>query len=62
MPWRCPVSGRNIGRVATRSGEPAYINAKPRLRQSAVDRKRSYEQAEVRPRGSLLSRLFDGAQ
>jgi len=29
--------------IATRCGEPAYINAPPRLRQSDIDKKRDQE-------------------
>ena len=49
----------NARRIATRNGQPAYVNAPPRLRQSQVKREVAPMQA---PRRSLLARLFGGRQ
>lgn len=51
-----------MSRKVTRCGVLAYVNAKPRRRQSDFDRKRSYEAQGLNPRVSLLSRLIGGAR
>lgn len=46
---------RNARRIATRNGQPAYVNAPPRSRQSQVKREVAPMQA---PRRSLWQRVF----
>lgn len=49
--------GRNMAHKATRVGEAAHLVARPRLTQSAVERKRIYSQVGPSSRVVHYSRL-----
>lgn len=52
--------GENLSRKVTRGDVPAYVDARPRLTQATVERKRSYAATPPSPRVLLYSRLLRG--
>ena len=55
--------------VTLSNGLPAYTRAKPRLRQSEIDRAHAWKQSDIRelrnpaePKRSLFARIFKGVR